>query len=95
MPAFIVATIRITDPEKFKGYTDAIAGLSDQFGGEGVVKAQIKDVMEGDAPAGERVVVVKFPDEASARAYLSDPRYLEGKAKRDGAADVVMRLVVV
>ena len=51
-------------------------------------------MLEGSAPEDQRVVVSKFPDAASAKAYVSDPLYLEGKSKREGAAVVDMRLIV-
>jgi uncharacterized protein (DUF1330 family) len=55
----------------------------------------VSAVLEGESPAGERVVVTRFPSEADARAYLGCPRYLEAKALRAGAAEVEIRLVVV
>ncbi|KCZ87906.1 DUF1330 domain-containing protein [Hyphomonas johnsonii] len=94
MPAFIVATVEIQDLDKFKAYATTIAGLAEQYGGESVVKGAAIDVLEGSAPAGERIVVTRFPDEASARAYIADPVYADGKARRAGAATVCMRLVV-
>lgn len=93
MAAYLIATVAIGDPEKFKAYADAIAGLAETYGGDYIVRGPLTDVLEGAAAAGERVVVVKFPDEASARGYVNDPAYLEGKRLREGAADVVMRLV--
>ena len=52
-------------------------------------------MLEGSAPEDQRVVVSKFPDANSAKAYVNDPVYLDGKAKRKGAAIVDMRLIVV
>ena len=94
MAAFLVATVTISDLEKFKAYAQTIAGVSEKYGGEAIVKGAVADVLEGDVPEGERVVVVKFPDEASARGYIADAKYQEGKQKRAGAAIVHMRLIV-
>jgi uncharacterized protein (DUF1330 family) len=94
MPAYIVATVRISDPVKFAAYGAAIAGLSAEFGGERVCGGPVSEVLEGDSPVGERVVVVKFPDADAARAYIHSPRYQAGKLARQGAADVDMRIVV-
>lgn len=93
MAAFIVSTVRITDPEKFGAYAKAIAGLSEEFGGEYIVRGAACDALEGDFHEGERVVVVKFPDANAARSYVSDPRYKAGKTQREGAAQVRMLLV--
>lgn len=94
MAAYIVATVTISDAEKFALYGKAIAGLAEQFGGEYVVRGPVADVIEGEVAANERIVVVRFPDAASARAYVTAPAYLAGKAAREGGADVKMRLLV-
>src|SRR3546814_10762299 len=57
MAAYIVATVRISDPEKFALYGKAIAGLSERFGGVPVVKGPVAEVLEGGSPVGERVEI--------------------------------------
>jgi uncharacterized protein (DUF1330 family) len=94
MPAYIVATVRITDQRRFGDYAAAIRGLSAEFGGEAVVAGPVDAVLEGESPGGERVVVTRFPSADDARAYLNSPRYLAAKALRSGAAAVDLRLVV-
>lgn len=93
MPAYIVSTVVINDPDKFAAYGKAIAGLSEKYGGEYVVRGAADAALEGEFVEGERVVVVKFPNADAARNYVNDPVYLEGKAKRAGAADVRMLLI--
>ena len=60
MAAYLVATVRISDAEKFAVYGKAIAGLSERFGGEYVVRGKLADVLEGDVDPDERVVVCRF-----------------------------------
>jgi uncharacterized protein (DUF1330 family) len=93
MAVYIVATVNITNPERFKRYLAGVAGLSERFGGETVVRGQVDTVLEGDAPAGLRVIVSRYPDEESAQNYLHSPEYLAAKAERSGAADVTMLLL--
>jgi len=95
MPAYIVATVRITDAEKFGQYTKAIAGLSEKHGGEYVVRGPVTEVLEGDLDPNERVIVSRFPDAASAKAYAQSPEYREGAKLREGAGTVEMRLIVM
>lgn len=95
MPAFIVATVSISDMTAFKEYSKTIEGVSEKYGGESIVKGSITEMLEGSAPENQRVVVSKFPDADAAKAYVNDPVYLDGKAKRKGAAIVDMRLIVV
>ncbi len=93
MPAYIVATVRISDPERFRLYAKGIAGLSERFGGEAVVRGAVSEIVEGDGVVGERVVVSRYPDAAAAHAYLASPEYRAACEHRAGAADVVMRLI--
>lgn len=95
MPAYLVATVTITDPDKFSGYSKAIAGLSEKFGGEYIVRGPITEVLEGDIAPDQRVIVSKFPDAQSARDYVNSPEYKAGAALRQGAGTVEMRLIDV
>lgn len=92
MAAFIIATVTITDREAFARYAATIAGLAESYGGEQVYKGGVLEVLEGDSPADERIVVTRFPDAAAARAYIGDPLYKLGKEQRMGAARVQIRL---
>ena len=94
MPAYIVATVRISDPDRFAAYGRLIAGLSERHGGTPVVRGPVVEVLEGGSPVGERVVVTRFPDADAARAYVNSPEYLAAQATRQGAAEVEMRLLV-
>lgn len=93
MSAYIVATVDITDAERFALYAKGIAGLAERFGGESVVKGAVTEVLEGDAAVGQRVVVTRFPSVEDARAYVSCPEYVAASAHRDGAARAVIRLL--
>jgi uncharacterized protein (DUF1330 family) len=94
MAAYLIATVRISDPARFADYGKAIAGLSERFGGEYLVRGKVFEVLEGDGDPDERVVVSRFPDVGAARAYLASPEYLAGAAMRQGAARVTMRLLI-
>ena len=94
MAAYLVATVHISNAEKFAAYGKAIAGLSERFGGEYIVRGKVADVLEGAVDPDERVVVSRFPDAEAARAYLDSPEYRAGVVLRDGAATVEMRLLL-
>jgi len=93
MPAYLVSTVTISDPERFGAYMRAIAGLAERHGGRYLVRGPVTAQIEGDAPAGERVVVLEFPDESAARGYVDSAEYRAGKAHREGAGTVNLRLV--
>jgi uncharacterized protein (DUF1330 family) len=94
MAAYIVATVRITQPDRFAAYGKAIAGLSESFGGTSVVRGAVAEVLEGQSPVGERVVVTRFEDAQAARNYVTSAQYVAAKAMRAGAAEVEIRLLI-
>jgi len=94
MAAYIVATVSITDAVAFAAYGKGIAGLSERFDGQSVVKGQVAEMLEGAPVPGERIVVTRFPDAQSARAYIASPEYQAALKLREGAATVSMRLLV-
>jgi uncharacterized protein (DUF1330 family) len=94
MAAYIVATVRIKNQERFAAYGKAIAGLSDAHGGVSIVKGAVTEILEGGSPVGERVVVTRFVDDNAARAYIASAEYIAARRMREGAADVEMRLLV-
>ncbi len=95
MPAYLVGTVNITDPERFGAYAKAIKNLASEFDGEPLMAGAVGVVFEGECPVGERVVVTRFPSADHASAYLSSEKYIAAKALRSGAAEVTLRLVVV
>lgn len=94
MAAYIVATVKITDPAGFGGYVKAIAGLGEKHGGEYVVRGPVFEVLEGEVDPAERVVVIRFPDADAARGYIRSAEYVAGAALRKGAGTVESRLLV-
>ena len=74
MPAYVIAEVDVTDPVAYQKYTartpDAIAA----FGGRFLVRGGTVDSREGPPPAG-RVVLIEFPDLATARRFYDSPEY--------------------
>lgn len=95
MPAYIVATFTVSKRPQFDAYVEAVRGLREIFGGESLMRGLVIETLEGGAPEGEHVAVLRFPDVHSARAYIASPQYQAGKKLRQGAADVTLRLVEV
>jgi uncharacterized protein (DUF1330 family) len=93
MSAFIVAVVTVTDQVAFQEYANDINNLVETYDGEYVCRGPVTATLEGQAAAGERVVVIRFPDRKSAEAYISSPTYQSAKAKRLNAGTVTMRLV--
>ncbi len=92
MSAFVIASINVTDPEKYKNYMALSPGAIAAAGGRFVVRGGNPKVMEGDWPR-PRVVVVEFPSREAAEAFYNSPLYVAARAERDGAAEFSMIVV--
>ena len=93
MPAFIVATVDITDAESFGRYARAIDGLAEKHGGHYVVRGPVVETLEGRDTVGQRVVILEFSDADAARGFYASETYQAAKTMREGAAVLDMRLV--
>ena len=85
MSAYMIATINVTDPDRFKDYAAAAGKVTAQFGGQYIVRGGDKSLLEGDL-TGNRVVVIKFADRETAEAWYNSPEYRHAKSLREGAA---------
>ncbi len=88
MPAYWVARSRITDPEKYKRYTDRIPEIIAAFGGRVLSRGARYQVMEGPEEF-TRFVVMEFPSFDEGVACFNSREYQEAAAhRRDGGGYV-------
>ena len=92
MTAFIIARIKVTDPEQYEEYKKLSPGAIEAFGGEFIVRGGEIETLEGPAET-HRVVVVKFESLEQARECYYSERYQQAKSKREGAAEAQFLLV--
>jgi uncharacterized protein (DUF1330 family) len=83
--AYLIAEIEVTDPALYERYKPLAAAAIVAAGGRYLVRGGETIAMEGAAPAG-RLVVLEFPDLATARAFYDGPGYAEARAIRERAA---------
>lgn len=74
MAAFVIAQIRIDEPEGYKEYLEGFIPIFESYGGRILATARDTDVVEG-AWAYPRTVVMEFPTLGDAYAWLDDPEY--------------------
>ena len=87
MPAYLIADVTITNEEQMKLYREWSSKAMQEFGTEIVVRGGAMQVFEGDWKP-QRVVVLKFKDMATARAYYESPTYTTARQVRDGAGSI-------
>jgi uncharacterized protein (DUF1330 family) len=92
MSAYIIAQVDVTDPQQYEQYKVLSSQAIAAHGAEVCVRGGAVEVLEGDwAPT--RVVVLKFPDMAAARAFYDSAEYRRARQARAGAA--TMRMIAV
>ncbi|MEM7170944.1 MAG: DUF1330 domain-containing protein [Pseudomonadota bacterium] len=92
MSAFMIAQIRINDPDAYQGYLAGFMPIFERHGGELMATSRgATEVLEGTW-AYPRTVIMKFPDLERARAWYNDPDYqaLAEHRHRSAQANLVL-----
>jgi uncharacterized protein (DUF1330 family) len=74
MPAYILASLQITDPVVFEEYRMRVPAIIAAHGGRYLVRGGSVEILEGDA-TGNRLVIVEFPDMSRLKAFYRCPEY--------------------
>jgi uncharacterized protein (DUF1330 family) len=74
MPAYLIANITVQDAAGFEAYRAAVPAVIARFGGRYLVRGGAVDVKEG-TPGLNRLVILEFPDMATARAFYDSAEY--------------------
>lgn len=90
--AYIIANVRVTNPEQFEEYRRLSSHAMHTHEAEICVRGGASETLEGEW-APERIVVLKFPSLQAARAFNASTEYGSARAARQGAAVVQMILV--
>ncbi|MGN7876860.1 DUF1330 domain-containing protein [Roseateles sp. 22389] len=92
MSAFLIVDVTVTDAQQMAKYREWSTKAIEEHGAEILVRGGAIEVLEGPwTPT--RLVVLKFPDRAAARAFYESETYQHAKSLRQQAG--VMRMVVV
>ncbi len=90
--AYVIANVDVTHPEQYEQYKLLSSAAMKAHGAEVCVRGGAVEVLEGDW-APERMVMLKFPSTAAARAFYESAEYAAARKAREGAA--VMRMIMV
>jgi uncharacterized protein (DUF1330 family) len=94
MTAYLISSCRILEAASYRLYAEAAKDLSAPHGGELAAIGHVSECLEGLGEPGERVVVTRFPDAASARRFYNSAAYQAARELRAACADrVSIRLV--
>ena len=92
MPAYVLVQIEIDDPVEYERYKALAPASIEAYCGRYVVRGGESQCLEGHWQP-PRLVVLEFPDAATARAWWASPEYAPAKAIRHRAARSEMLLI--
>ena len=92
MAAYIIATIEVTDPEKFEVYRGQVPATIEKHGGRYLARGGEVSVVEGDQPE-RRTVVLEFDSLEKAKGWYYSDDYAGPKELR--IASTVSNVMIV
>ena len=81
MAAYVIASIEVTDPERFEVYRGQVPATIEKHGGKYLVRGGAVEVVEGERPA-RRTVVLEFDSLEQARGWYHSDDYAGPKELR-------------
>ena len=92
MSAYVIASVNVTDPEKYKNYMALSPIAIDAAGGKFIVRGGNPKILEGEW-LRPRVVIIEFPTREAAEAFHNSTLYVAARSEREGAAEFSMIVV--
>ncbi|MEW6645441.1 MAG: DUF1330 domain-containing protein [Pseudomonadota bacterium] len=92
MTVYIVAQLKFTERARYDRYQARFFDVFRKFNGKLLAADDKPAVLEGDWPR-DKIVMMEFPDEASATAFHESPEYQEIAVDRKAGADAVVLTV--
>ena len=89
MPAYLIGTIHVNDPQRWQDYVDRVGATFVQYGGRVLLRGVKAEQLSG-AAHGERVVVAEFDDAAALKRWHDSVEYQQLVGLRNSGADVVL-----
>lgn len=75
MPAFVIADTRIENAAEYEAYKAKARAIAESYGGVYRARGGDLDVVDAQLWSPTRIVIIEFPDMASARAFARSPEY--------------------
>lgn len=86
MSAFVIVDTQIENPEAYEEYKTLARPIVEQYGGVYRARGGDIDILESDLWSPTRIVILEFPDMASAKAFADSEEYAPVKPiRRDNA----------
>ena len=90
---YLLVTMNISDPERYKRYMAEAPTAVKAFGGEYLVRGGKHETLEGEWNP-HRIAVLRFPSYEKAKAFYDDAQYQQIRQKRLGATEYFNMVLV-
>jgi uncharacterized protein (DUF1330 family) len=74
MPAYLIADVEVTDPQRYAEYRAQVPATLEPYGGRFLVRGGETENIEGNWLPG-RLVVIEFPSMDAAHRWYESPEY--------------------
>ncbi len=92
MAGYVLAQLKVTDPQRFAEYRAQVPATIEKFGGRLLVRGAVMAALEGE-PFAPRVGVIEFDSVAAAKRWYESDDYAPLAELRQSASEG--RLVIV
>ncbi len=93
MTAYVIVDTKVHDPEGYEEYKALARPLVEKHGGEYLARGGALDVVEADLWSPTRIVLLRFPDVAAAKNFMTSDEYAPVAAIRHAMADCTVVVV--
>ena len=93
MSAFIIVDTKIANNSEYEEYKKLAKPIAEKYGGIYRVRGGEMEIRESDLWTPTRMVVVEFPDMASARKFLDSEEYAPVQQLRHKHAECTLFIV--
>lgn len=87
MAAYMIARVKITNPDQYSQYREAVPRVIAQYGGRYLVRGGEVLTLEGSYD-GRRLVMFEFPSMEAIQHFWQSPEYAAVKKLRADASDL-------
>ena len=74
MAVYVIANVRVTNPERYPEYTSRVSQTIERYGGRYLARGGKVEVLEGDWEP-QRLVIVEFGSMERLREFYDSPEY--------------------
>jgi len=92
MTAYVIAMVRVDNPETYKEYTSRTPPTVKKYGGRFLTRGGEVDTAEGE-PFNDRLVLLEFPSKQAIHDWFADPEYQAAMKYRKASSEA--RILII